>query len=200
MDSYYWHKYAHAASTAPQPWSTAQLARSEPGEREEYAAMVRRYLRRTPLCSPKHDQLSKALVRTLVEVEDEPPGARTIISVSAPYAAGKSTSLMRWGASRYRRWSPAPTSGALPERIDSSGNRFDVVPIIYVNLRESSKEVDLYGAILTFLGYSSRGSKSEITVHATTALRNHHVRLIVFDDAHMLRTSSVTGRYALLCG
>lgn len=199
MDSHLWHRQVSDERHAPslRAWSTHRLDSTPFAEREQYAAAVRRYLRSRPLHSPKHRDLASDLAQALAEVEDEPPGARTIVSVSAPFAVGKSTLIKQWGAELYREWVPDSTSDTLPEWSDEAGTRFDLVPIVYVTLMARSKAKDVHGAILTFLGYPSRGTTSEITLRTATALRNHRVRLLVVDDAHMLHTKSVTGRETL---
>ncbi|WP_277453591.1 TniB family NTP-binding protein [Janibacter sp. DB-40] len=199
MDSHLWHRQVNDGKRAPSPqaWTAHRLDSAPSHEREQYASAVRRFLRSHPLHSAKHRHLATQLDRALAEVEDEPPGARTIISVSAPFAVGKSTLIKQWGADLYRDWVPDSTSDVLPEWSDGAGTRFDLVPIVYVTLMARSKAKDVHGAILTFLGYPSRGTTSEITLRTTTALRNHRVRLLIVDDAHMLHTKSVTGRETL---
>ena len=100
MDSHLWHRQVSEERRAPCPpaWSAHRLDASTVAERQQYAATVRRYLRNRALYSPKHRDLANDLAHALTEVEDEPPGARTIISVSAPFAVGKSTLIKQWGA------------------------------------------------------------------------------------------------------
>lgn len=198
MDSRHWHEHARPGSTArPVAWTATQLSCAMPEDRQRYAVAVRRHLRSHPLSSPKHDVVSRELDDALCEAESEPLGARTILSLSAPFAVGKSSQIKQWARAHYRHWVTRPDSGQLPEWEDSSGTRFDFVPIIYVTLMARSKAKDVHGALLTFLGYPSRGSVSEITLRTTNALRNHRVRLVIVDDAHMLHTSSITGRETL---
>lgn len=198
MDSHLWHAQAGAHTPqAPPPRDLARLTNGSSRDREEYAAEVRRHLRGRPLASPKHEDVTKDLDQALKEVEDEPAGARTILSLGAPYAVGKSSLIKCWALGRYRTWVDQPASPELPEWQDSAGTRFDFVPVIYVTLMARSKAKDVHGAILSFLGYPSRGTVTEVTLRTTNALRDHRVRLIVVDDAHMLHTSSITGRETL---
>lgn len=198
MDSHLWHAQISSCTTpAPPAYDGRQLVNGQVRDREEYAAQVRRHLRGRRLVSPKHDDVTAQLDRALKEVEAEPPGARTILSLSAPFAIGKSSLIKRWALDHYRTWVDDPASPELPEWEDRTGTRFDFVPIIYVTLMARSKARDVHGAILSFLGYPSRGSVTEITLRTTNALRDHRVRLIIVDDAHMLHTSSITGRETL---
>lgn len=198
MDSHLWHRHANSTTIqAPTPWTGAQLECSSDRARGQYASEVRRFLRGRTLISPKHEAVSAELDQALAWVEDEPPGARTILSLSAPFAVGKSSMIKQWARGRYRAWVTDLAANQLPEWEDGTGTRFDFVPIIYVTLMARSKAKDVHGALLTFLGYPSRGSVSEITLRTTNALRNHRVRLVVVDDAHMLHTSSITGRETL---
>lgn len=198
MDSHHWHRQARSGCPeAPSAWTPTQLQASSVGDRERYAAAVRRYLRRQRLSSPKHTAVTQLLGESLAEVEDEPEGARTIIGLSAPFAVGKSSLMKSWAQEHYRNWVPDPDTPHLPDYKDSSGTRFDIVPIVYVTLTSRSKARGVHGVILTFLGCSSRGSVSEVAMRTTNALRDHRVRLVIVDDAHMLHTSSITGRETL---
>lgn len=198
MDSRHWHDHAQPPSlTSPEAWTATQLEKRQAEDRRRYAVAVRRHLRSQPLTSPKHETVAYELDDALCEAESEPPGARTILSLSAPFAVGKSSQIKHWARRHYRQWVTNPDSDQLPEWEDNSGTRFDFVPIIYVTLMARSQAKDVHGALLTFLGYPSRGSVSEITLRTTNALRNHRVRLVIVDDAHMLHTSSITGRETL---
>lgn len=198
MDSRHWHQHAISPSAeGPPAWTASQIGANPVEDRQRFATAVRRHLRSQPLASTKHDVVSRQLDDALCEAESGPPGARTILSLSAPFAVGKSSQIKHWARQHYRLWVTSPESGQLPEWEDSSGTRFDFVPIIYVTLMARSKAKDVHGALLAFLGYPSRGSVSEITLRTTNALRDHRVRMVIVDDAHMLHTSSITGRETL---
>lgn len=88
-------------------------------DRRSYAGAVRRHLRSQPLTSPKHEIVTRELDAALCEAESEPPGARTILSLSAPFAVGKSSQIKHWARAHYRQWVTNPDSERLPEWEDS---------------------------------------------------------------------------------
>lgn len=198
MDSLRWHQQARArARPAPKSLTQRTLTSRSSEDQASYADEVRRHIRGQSLESPKHALVAWDLDRALAEVESEPEGARTILSLSAPFAVGKSSLIKRWARVHYRTWAGDAATSDLPDWQDAAGTRFDFVPIIYVTLMARSKAKDVHGAILSFIGYPSRGSTSEVTLRTTNALRDHRVRLVIVDDAHMLHTSSITGRETL---
>ncbi len=92
MDAEMWHHQATAAMVvAPQPVTAADLDAMNPMGRSTYADAVRAALRAQCVSSPVHDATATAVDRALESALLEPPGARTILALSAPYTAGKST-------------------------------------------------------------------------------------------------------------
>ena len=198
MDSQQWHGQASAIpEPSPTPWSAAELRGADVPTREAYASQVRRWLRATPLDSPKHHDVADALGRALADTREEPPGARTLLSLSAPFAVGKSSLIKSWAQARHREWLGEAATHTEPSWTPTPHQDADWVPVVYVTLMARSNARDLYAAILAFLRHPSRGANRDITLRATKALATHGVQLLVVDDAHMLNTSSVTGRATL---
>lgn len=198
MDSRQWHKQAHQCTSAmPVPWEPARVQESPQDQLEAYAAEVRSALRAQRLRSPAHEAIAASLTNALTHAESEPLGARTILSLSAPYAIGKSSLIKGWAQHLYRDWTTGRRVLDLPEWQPESGVNADLVPVIYVSVLARSNSRDLYSTILEFLGYPGRGTARDATLLTTRALKTHGVRLLIVDDAHMLNTARVTGRATL---
>ena len=199
MDSYLWHELASAIQTAPpSPLGRSEIEAMSPEDRATYAVAVRAALRARTISSPIHEQVAGELTRALDSALIEPAGARTILALSAPYAAGKSTLIKAWAQDQYRSWVGRIRPGQMPEWRPEPGIRADHVPVCYLSLLSESKSKDLYVQLLAFVRRETpRMPERDLAIQAVRALRYHGVRLIVLDDAHMLRTSSVTGRATL---
>lgn len=197
MDAELWHHQATAPMVAaPQPATAADLDAMNLVGRSTYADAVRAALRARRVSSPVHDATANAIDRALESAVLEPPGARTILALSAPYTAGKSTLIKSWAQDRYRTWVKA-TRSTRPRWTPAPGITADLVPVCYLTLLSESRSKDLYTQILSFVGYPASGVERTLALRAVKALQTHGVRLVILDDAHMLRSTSVTGRATL---
>lgn len=199
MDTYQWHKQAtRLREIPPSPLTLEQLAAMGRSERETYARSVSGALLAEPIPSPMHDAVAAQLSRELDSALLEPPGARTILAFSAPFASGKSTLIKRWAQERYREWLGRLDPDTIPEWQPEPGIHADHAPICYLSLLSESKGKDLYVQLLAFLGRRTLGvAERDLAIQAVRALCLHGVRMVILDDAHMLRTSSATGRATL---
>ncbi|WP_446666615.1 TniB family NTP-binding protein [Flexivirga sp. B27] len=168
-----------------------------PSERAAYANSVRTVLRQVPIASPLHDAVRDQLTADLRSALLEPPGARTILAVSAPWGIGKSTLTKDWGATQHREWLGHRVNETRPRWDPDEERNADLVPVIYLTLLSESRSKDLFAQVLNFMGYQISGAERTIALAAVRALSTHGVRLVIIDDAHMLRTASVTGRATL---
>lgn len=199
MDALNWHRQMmrEAPPLPDPPTRTALRALSAPAL-DQYATRVRTALRGRVLPSPVHDHLARQLSADLESVMLEPLGARTILSLSAPFAAGKSTLVKTWAQGLHRKWVPA---GAAPDELPrwnpKPGYESNAVPISYVTLLANSTGVELYAQQLAFAGWKPARSVREVVQQAILALRSHGTRLVIIDDAHFLHTTSKTGRATL---
>ncbi len=71
------------------------------------------------------------------------------------------------------------------------------MPVVYLNLQSDTASKDLYAQVLAFLGHGTGATRGVLASQAAAALRTHGVRLLVVDDAHMLRTHLKQGRATL---
>lgn len=198
MDATAWHAQAiSSAAAVPPPLPSAEFATMTRSDRTAYADRLRGVWRGEPVTSPVHEQISAQMSAALESALLEPAGARTILSLSAPYSAGKSTLVKQWAQGLYRKWSGEVGNEGRPRWEPAPGVAADLIPVCYLTLLSESKSKDLYRQLLAFAGYPVSGVESALALRAVTALRNHRVRLVILDDAHMLRTSSATGRATL---
>lgn len=198
MDAEQWHQQAtRAPRTMTPPASGAALHSMTDAERMVYSGAVRASLRSLHLRSPVHEHARGALSDGLASALLEPQGARTMLALSAPWGVGKSTLVKDWAAAQHRDWLGEKASDQRPCWQPSEGTTADLVPVIYLTLLSESRSKDLYAQILNFIGYPISGAERTIALSAVRALRTHRVRMIVVDDAHMLRTASITGRATL---
>lgn len=107
--------------------------------------------------------------------------------------------VKRWGQARYRQWlnNNEHLSADLPTRSPAPNVTANLVPVVYITLIAGSKVKELNAQILTFLGYPSEGIARVTTTRVIRALSMHGARLLIIDDAHMLKASSVAGREVL---
>lgn len=172
-----------------------------PTERERYAQDVYSYLRTNPSGSPVHDSVLESLMELWTLVRAEPLGARTVLGLSAPYSCGKSTVAKRFAAEIYQQIIGSSLDESQPVRVISDGVARDIeadwIPVVYLNLQSDTASKDLYAQVLAFLGHPVAGSRGILAARTTSAMRDHGVRLVVVDDAHMLRTRLQQGRATL---
>lgn len=206
MDAHNWHRQATLLPPPPPgPLSHTELKHLSDGARHEYASLVREGLRRQSLTSPIHDAIADQMTTALESAMLEPPGARTILSLSAPFTAGKSTMIKRWAQTLHRNWLPDATttdaaedhSSGLPRWTPKPGILADLIPVNYMTLLSDSRGTDLYAQLLAFANADAGGAVRTVVQRAVRSLGTHGTRLVIIDDAHMLRTTSVTGRATL---
>lgn len=128
-----------------------------------------------------------------------PAGARTVIAVSAPFTAGKSTLVKAWAQSLHRHWLGDVASDSCPRWAPEPGLMADWVPVVHLSLQSESRSRDLYAQILGFIGNikAAESTETRMALQTTKSFGLHQIRLLIIDDAHMLRTSSITGRATL---
>lgn len=198
MDAAAWHLQAMAPEAQPpDPRPKAELAGLSQRDRAAYVSRFRRAMRARPFDSPIHaavaEQMSSALGWALLE----PPGARTILALSAPFSAGKSTMVKTWAQQLHRSWLAGSDPDLLPRWTPTPGISADAVPVSYLTLLSDARGTDLYAQLLGFANHDAAGSVRTVVQRAILALKSHGTRLVVIDDAHMLRTTSVIGRATL---
>lgn len=201
MDARRWHRDCHA-TMVPEPvgldWQGFEAMSTD--SRTAYADQVRSWLRSRTILTPTLGAVAEALTEGETSNRESPPGAKTILAVSGPNGLGKSTLVRRWAASRYREWTSPVTERAvdgLPVWHPDQYTECDIVPVCWVNLHAAARIKDLNSQILSYLGLPSDGVARVQTGRVLNACGRHRIRLLVIDDAHLLKSSQKVGREVL---
>ncbi|MGO1383360.1 MAG: TniB family NTP-binding protein [Arachnia sp.] len=196
MDARLWHLQAKQAPT-PLPVPVANFNRLSEAERDAAIMQLRAAL--SGLLLPS--ELSGSIAQQMSQVVDAnysgPPGSKTIISLTAPFAAGKSTLITSWARSRHLARTGSTAAVSMPTWAPDPGVVADLVPVVYLSLISAAGIKELNAQILTFLGYPGEGVARVTTSKVTQALRIHGVKVLILDDAHMLRLTDKSSRQVL---
>jgi hypothetical protein len=193
-----WHQQATTPERAlPRPMPAAELSNVSSTSRQLHASVVRAALRERTVRSSIHERAAEQMTRDLESAFLEPAGARTVLSLSAPYTAGKTTQVKRWSQALYRQWADVGLDSPLPTWKPRPTVDADLIPVCYLTLLSAARRKDLYSQILSFMGYPSDGVQRALADRTVLALANHRTRLVILDDAHMLKTSNQIGRETL---
>lgn len=193
MDAVLWHRHANTLlPTAPPP------AQAGGPPSPEYLQALTQHLRATHFAAVALDDVTSALSATVEANAQRPPGSKQILALTAPNAAGKSTLTKRWARARYLdAIGEQASSPGLPSWSPRPGYTAHLVPVVYINLIAGSRIKEINAQILTFLGYPGEGLTRVTTTRVVHALGMHQVRLVVVDDAHLLKMNRVGGREVL---
>jgi len=193
MDAILWHRHATTASPpAPEALPPGRPATSS------HVTAVARHLRATHFPAAVLEGLAVDLSATVDANAQRPPGSKQVLAVTAPNAAGKSTLLKQWARARYLDTiGDQAASSSLPSWEPRPGYTAHLVPVVYINLIAGSRIKEINAQILTFLGYPGEGLTRVTTTRVVHALGMHQVRLVIVDDAHLLKMNRIGGREVL---
>ncbi|MDN5779301.1 MAG: TniB family NTP-binding protein [Humibacillus sp.] len=198
MDAHDWHRQATAT---PPPWP-------DPVAFVDFDGMPREaqsdYFRRlaaamnAQVLSSEPMTAAQGCLDDIVEANRlRPPGAMQMVALTAPFSAGKSTLIKQWGFRLYREALGAQAEQDRPTWSPEAGVTADWCPVVYVTLMASSSIKEVNALILLYLGYPPEGLARTTTTRVLHALRMHGVRVVILDDAHMLRSTNAQGRAVL---
>lgn len=199
MDAHDWHRQATRPPTPwPDPVTFEQYEAMTQQARDEYLVALSTAFHQATLPSREADLACAHLDRIVQTNLLRPPGAMQMVALTAPFSAGKSTLVkQQWGYRVYRdmigdriqedrpTWSPQP------------GVTADWLPVVYVTLMASSSIKEVNAQLLLYCGYPPEGLARTTTTRVLQALRMHGVKVVILDDAHMLRSTSAQGRAVL---
>jgi len=193
MDAVLWHR--HATTLPPPAPPPAQAGTPAP---QEYLQAATEHLRATHFAAGALDEVAATLSATVESNGQRPSGSKQILALTAPNAAGKSTLTKRWARARYlEAIGDQASSLSLPSWSPRPGYTAHLVPVVYINLIAGSRIKEVNAQILTFLGYPGEGLTRVTTTRVVHALGMHRVRLVVVDDAHLLKMNRAGGREVL---
>ncbi len=198
MDARIWH--VQATTPPPEmhpPWPDAQVRALPPRARRHYLSDVQASFERLVLPRTQTAPVQAGMDRVLRKNTRQAPGAKRMIMLDAPFATGKSTMIKDWAQSLHRSWLGDQLACERPTWKPEPGMTADLVPVVYATLRSASKVKEVNAQILAFLRYPTEGLTRVTTTKVVSALFTHGVRLLIIDDVHMLRTTSIIGRETL---
>jgi len=198
MDARIWH--VQATTPPPEmhpPWPDAQVRALPPIARRHYLSDVQASFERLVLPRTQTAPVQAGMDRVLRKNTRQAPGAKRMIMLDAPFATGKSTMIKDWAQSLHRSWLGDQLACERPTWKPEPGMTADLVPVVYATLRSASKVKEVNAQILAFLRYPTEGLTRVTTTKVVSALFTHGVRLLIIDDVHMLRTTSIIGRETL---
>jgi hypothetical protein len=198
VDARIWHEQATTAPPVMRPpLPHAQLRALSAKERGRYLRRVEQSFERLVLPRAHTEPVQAGMDRVLRKNARQAPGAKRMIMLDAPFATGKSTMIKSWAQGLHRRWLGDQLTCERPTWRPEPGVTADLVPVVYATLRSASKVKEVNAQILAFLRYPTEGLTRVTTTKVVSALFTHGVRLLIIDDAHMLKTTSIIGRETL---
>lgn len=198
MDALLWHTQAMTlAPTAPEPVLLHEFGQLSPEAQNEYWTRLNRWMCATTLDCERTDALRAGMDRVTYRNAYSRSGAKTIIGLSAPNGVGKSTFIKSYAQDLYHQSMQGQAVDKLPSHTDSSGAPSHWIPKVYITLRAASEVADVNAAILSYLGYPIMGRTTKDTTLLVHAVARHGVRLLILDDAHMLRAKQARARDVL---
>ena len=195
MDARLWHQQA---TTPPRPLPTPipveRFDAMTEAAQDAYWDDLTSGMAGLVLPSVLHQRAADQLTRLVERNRLRPPGAKAIGSVSAPFAAGKSTFVKDWGQAAYRALLGPSCADPRPTWNPEPGVTADWIPFVYITLRAASKIRDVLASLLLTMGYPSEGLVRVTTTRVVHAFRLHGVRLLLIDDSHFLDVSNKDAR------
>ncbi|MGC5049707.1 TniB family NTP-binding protein [Micrococcus porci] len=198
MNSHDWHhQVVTSQPTALSPVTVRQFERLDQRDQDEHWTALNRWMVSQPIDCPRVKQISTRLQAEVLRNEYAPRGAKTVIGLSAANGVGKSTLIKRLAHQLYREVVTTTDPTTLPTRTVGNGATVDWIPQVYITLRAASRIQEVNTALLSFLGYPTIGQTRATTTRVVEAIRTHGVRLLILDDAHMLKTTQMDARDVL---
>ncbi|KWW32705.1 hypothetical protein AU359_02162 [Micrococcus luteus] len=198
MDALLWHTQALTPAPAPpEPVLLREFSTLSTQDQDEYWTRMHRWMCASTLDCDRTAAIRRGMDRVLQRNEYARSGAKTIIGLSAPNGVGKSTFIKFYAQDRYQRMMHDQPVDKLPSRTDSGGSPSHWIPQVYITLRAASEVPDVNAAILSYLGYPIMGRTTKDTTLLVHAVARHGVKLLILDDAHMLRAKQARARDVL---
>lgn len=188
MDADGWHTWCTTPLVVEPPVLT--LYRWKHLSPEQFAAHtdhLDRWLRQIYLETDELAAVASKITRQVRNNAHKPPGTKDIIGLTGPNLIGKSTLMMRWGRTQYNTW----IRGA---ELDSRGRpvihvgvcEVDWCPIMWIDLRDMSRNSTVDRKRLNFYGLPTGGTNDAMSIAADNAVKRHGTLVIVIDDVHLL--------------
>ncbi|TQR84343.1 AAA family ATPase [Mycobacterium hodleri] len=200
MDAQHWHDYC-VADLPPEPpaLTVRQWTRLDDAARCAHTDALRRWLEHLYVQTDELAAISAQMTDTVRANAESPPGAKQVLAVTGPNVVGKSTLMMRWARSRYLDWTGEAEHDrrGRPVLRPTLGCEADLCPVVWINLPAGAKIKDVDVEILEFFGLPGHGVTRNLYQRALRAAERHRSRVLIVDDAHLLKTDWKGGRDVL---
>lgn len=200
MDARMWHNYCLLRAPEKPPPLTMQMSkRMSDQERAVYIDQLRRWLRHLYLLTPELETINATMTDLVQAHAEEPPGTKDVIVLTGPNVVGKSTLMMRWARDRYLEWTrfAAHDEYGYPIIRLTEDSEADLSPIAWMNLPAGAVKGSFDREFLGCFGISGEGRIDQLTHRAIRAAARHQTRVLIVDDAHLLKTDWKGGRDVL---
>lgn len=200
MDARMWHNYCLSKPPEKPPPLTLRSAKGmSDDERAVYTDQLRRWLGHLYLLSPELEAIGAAMTNLVQANAEKPPGTKDVIVLTGPNVVGKSTLMMRWGRDRYLEWTrfAAHDHYGYPIIQLTQDSEADLSPIAWMNLPAGAVKGTFDREFLGYFGLSGQGKIDQLSHRAIAAAARHQTRVLVVDDAHLLKTDWKGGREVL---
>lgn len=201
MDAELFHARATASPVRrPEPVAAEQLAVMNDTRKWDYLDALAKWVGKELVDTEAGIAVKTAMDKAFRQNCDSPLGAKNVLCLNGSFGVGKSTLMKKWAEAHYVRWTRHLGLGpdGLPEwcpDISMSGAKF--TPVVWVNLSAGARIKAFDQQVLEFIGVNPSGAARELTSRITAAIRIHGIRMLVIDDAHLLRTDWADGRQVL---
>lgn len=195
-----WHEYCSAELLEEPPALTVRQWKRLPGDvRAERIDHLRGWLECLYLPTTELTAMSAVMTAIVRSNAESPPGAKDVIALTGPNVIGKSTMMMQWGRDRYREWTRLADHDQYGQPIiHLTGDcEADLFPVAWINLPAGAKIADFDGEILKFFSLAGDGRIRHLSQRAMRAATRHRTRVLIVDDAHLLKTDWKGGRDVL---
>ncbi|WP_233164964.1 ATP-binding protein [Mycobacterium sp. AT1] len=168
-------------------------------QRDAHVDQLRHWLEHLYVQTSELTAIGNAMTKVVRSNSESPPGSKDVVVLTGPNAVGKSTLMMRWGRDRYLEWTrTADHDGrGRPVVYPSLDCEADMCPVVWINLDASTKIKDFDVEILEFFGLPGEGLMRHLSKRAVRATERHQTRILIVDDAHLLKTNWKGGRDVL---
>lgn len=200
MDARIWHNYCIAPPTPePSPLSLKQWDRLSDSESDRHNDQLRRWLRHLFVQTAELADIADVMTEIVRTNAESPPGAKDVVVLTGENAVGKSTLMKKWGRQNYREWTKSSELDGRGRPIwhPTEDAEADICPVVWINLHSSAKIKEFDSQILEFFGLPAEGVIRNLSNRVVRAAERHRVRVLVVDDAHLLKTDWRGGRDVL---
>ena len=200
MDAELWHSWCTTPMVEEPPaLSLYQWKHLASDDREAHTDCLDKWLRQTYLDTAEWRAVSSTITKLVTNNSRERLGTKDIIVLTGPNVIGKSTLMMNWGREQYNLW----THGAAVDRRGRPVIRLneyceaDLSPIVWIDLRDLSRNSTIDRKLLNFHGVPPAGNNDALSIAVDNAFKRHRTLATIVDDTHLAWLDSKLGRQVL---